>query len=279
MAYTAEISRSNPTCFLFLVDQSGSMGDQILSGELPTSKAAIVADTLNRLLAELSIKCAKEEGVRDYFHISVLGYGASVGPALTGVLSGREIVPLSEVASNPARVERRSKKSPDGAGGLIEQQVKFPVWVDAVANGGTPMAAALARAKGLIESWLTVHPNGFPPIVMNLTDGESTDGDPTAPAEAVKELCSSDGKVLLFNLHVSSHAGVAIRFPDSDGVLADKYAKTLFGMSSLLPPQMRSYAAQIGFQVSDGTRGFVFNADATDVVRFLEIGTRLSNLR
>ncbi len=27
MSYSAEISRNNPTCFLFLIDQSGSMND------------------------------------------------------------------------------------------------------------------------------------------------------------------------------------------------------------------------------------------------------------
>ncbi len=27
MAYAAEISRNNPTCFLFLIDQSGSMAE------------------------------------------------------------------------------------------------------------------------------------------------------------------------------------------------------------------------------------------------------------
>ena len=27
MSYEAEISRSNPSCFVFLIDQSGSMGD------------------------------------------------------------------------------------------------------------------------------------------------------------------------------------------------------------------------------------------------------------
>ena len=29
MAYSAEISRSNPSCFLFLIDQSGSMQDAV----------------------------------------------------------------------------------------------------------------------------------------------------------------------------------------------------------------------------------------------------------
>src|SRR5436190_12013203 len=126
MAYAAEISRTNPTCFLFVIDQSGSMEDQISGGE--RRKSDVVADTVNRFLSELSIKCAKDEGVRDYFEIGVIGYGAAVGPAFGGSLSGRELVPISEVASNPARVDDRSKKIDDGAGGLTEQPVKFPVW-------------------------------------------------------------------------------------------------------------------------------------------------------
>ena len=40
-------------------------------------KADVVADAINRFLQELSIKCAKEEGVRDYFHVGVIGYGGS----------------------------------------------------------------------------------------------------------------------------------------------------------------------------------------------------------
>ena len=42
---------------------------------------------------------------------------------------------------------------------------------------------------------------------------------------------------------------------------------------------MRSIAAQEGYPVGDGARGFVFNADIVAVIRFLDIGTRPSNLR
>ncbi len=49
MAYTAEISRANPTCFLLLVDQSGSMA-QGFGGESGKSKAEGVAEAVNRLL-------------------------------------------------------------------------------------------------------------------------------------------------------------------------------------------------------------------------------------
>ncbi len=278
--YSAEISRANPTCFVFLLDQSRSMEDHIGGAdETAPGKEHIVADAINRLLQELAIKCAKEEGVRDYFYISVIGYGKTVGPALSGILAGRELVPLSEIAANPARLEDRIKKVPDGAGGLADLEVKFPIWVDPVANGGTPMSQALALAQSIVATWLKDHPDCFPPVVLNLTDGESTDGDPTGPAQAVRDLASTDGHVLLFNLHVSSDASPAVSFPDDEVVLPNQYAKALFNVSSVLPNHMRTYALQQGFPVSGDTRGFVFNADVTSVVQFLDIGTRASDLR
>jgi len=277
--YSAEISRANPTSFVFLLDQSASMQDSIGGGE-GQRKCDVVADALNRLLSELTIKCAKEEGVRDYFYVSVIGYGGSnVGPALAGSLGGRYLVPLSEIAASPARLETRAKKIPDGAGGLVEQEIKFPVWVDPVASGGTPMSGALTRAQSVISGWLTEHPGCFPPVVLNLTDGESNDGDPTGPAEALRQLASADGPTLVFNLHVSSDNSQPISFPDSDAGLPNQYARLLFNMSSTLPDHMRAYAQQQQIAVSGETRGFVFNADMTSIVQFLDIGTRASDLR
>ena len=168
---------------------------------------------------------------------------------------------------------------PDGAGGLVEQEVKFPVWVDPVASGGTPMVGALTRAQSVVSGWLNERPSCFPPVILNLTDGEANDGDPTGPAEALRQLASADGAALLFNLHVSSDNSPPISFPDSDEGLPNQYAKLLFNMSSTLPDHMRNYAQQQGVAVSEGTRGFVFNADMTSIVQFLDIGTRASDLR
>ncbi|CAL9449313.1 hypothetical protein SUDANB95_02397 [Actinosynnema sp. ALI-1.44] len=278
MTYSAEISRANPSCFVFLVDQSASMNDPI-GGGARQRKAEVVADAINRLLAELSVKCAKEEGVRDYFHVAVLGYGYTVGSAFTGPLAGRDLVPLSQVADQPARVEKRVKKVPDGAGGLVETTTSFPVWVDPVANGGTPMCRALGLAETLVADWVARHPDCFPPIVLNLTDGESTDGDPASAAWAVQTHVTADGAALLFNLHVSAANAVPVTFPDTDVALPDPYARTLFGMSSLLPQHMRFYALQQGLPAGDMARGFVYNADITSVVQFLDIGTRATELR
>lgn len=278
MPYTAEISRANPTCFLFLLDQSGSMADA-LAGEAGKRKADKVADVINRFLQNLVIKCGKNEGVRDYFHVGVLGYGANVGPAFGGSIAGRETVAISEIANFPARIEERSKKTDDGAGGLIDQKVKFPIWFDAVANGGTPMCQVLAQAQTIISNWTAKNPTCFPPIIINVTDGESTDGDPSAAADALKALSTTDGNVLFFNAHVSSNSAAPILFADAEASLPDDFAKLLFRMSSNLTDTMIAGARQEGLAVSPSSKGFVFNADLAALINFIDIGTRPGNLR
>ena|SRR5256885_3856969 len=281
MDHSAEISRSNPSCFLFVVDQSGSMNDVFGGGESGKRKAEGVSDAVNRLLQELTLKCVRAEGqVWDYYSVGVIGYGAKVGPAFGGALTGRDLVPISQIADNPVRIDARMKKVDDGAGGLVDQSVRFPIWFDPVANGGTPMCQALGTAQSMLTGWLAHHPTCFPPVVIHITDGESTDGDPAIAMRAITDLTSTDGKVLLFNLHLSSSNSRAISFPDSAAELSDQYSLMLFNGASTLTPFMRDVAARDhGLRVSDGSKAFVLNADLTLVVQALDIGTRPSNLR
>ena len=90
---------------------------------------------------------------------------------------------------------------------------------------------------------------------------------------------TTDGNVLLFNLHVSATGGNPISFPASEAALPDQFSRLLFGMSSLLPSQMRTLAGNQGYGVEEGSKGFVYNADVAGIVQFLEIGTRASDLR
>jgi hypothetical protein len=270
----------NPSCFLFLIDQSGSMADSIAAGEGVQQKAQGVADTINRWLQELSIKCAKSEGVRDYYYVGVVGYGASVGPAFGGTLTGRELVPISVIAESPARLEERAKRIPDGAGGLVQQTVRFPIWFDPVASGRTPMCKASGEAYRILDQWLKDHPPSFPPTVIHITDGESTDGDPSEAFTQLASLASSDGNALLFNIHLSANPNAKpIRFPDSADSLPDDYARMLFRTASFLTPAMRQVAREQGLNVSDQAKGFVLNADMVSLIQALDIGTRPSNLR
>ncbi|MEE8459563.1 MAG: vWA domain-containing protein [Phycisphaerales bacterium] len=278
--YTAEISRDNPSCFLFLIDQSTSMEDEVSAGDGKQAKANGVADTMNRWLQELSIKCAKSDGIRDYYHVGVLGYGRRVGPCVNGTSPGKEMAPISEIAENPARLEERIKKVSDGVGGLLDQTIRFPVWLDPVADGGTPMCRAAGEAKRILTEWLAVHPDCFPPIVIHITDGESTDGNPRERIQELTNLASSDGNVMVFNIHMSDNPNAtSVTFPDSVDELPDEYSKMLFETSSPLTPTMRALCSEHGFNPSETARSFVLNADMILLVQAIDIGTRPANLR
>ncbi len=278
MSYSAEISRQNPSCFLFLIDQSGSMEDEIASGSESSTLANGVADSINSWLQELSIKCAKSEGVRDYYEVGVLGYGSAVGPGFVGPLAGREMIPISEIADNPARLDERTKKVPDGTGGIIEQPVRIPVWFEPVADGGTPMCRAASEAKRILQDWIARHPDAFPPTVIHITDGESTDGNPTDRLKELTELETSDGNVMLFNIHLSvKDSANTLTFLDSDDALPDLYSRMLFDTASHLTPTMRMLAKEHGFNTGEDSRCFVMNGDLVLLVQAIDIGTRPSN--
>lgn len=275
--YQAQISRSNPSAFVFLIDQSASMsGDW--AGEPGKNKAQALATILNRLIQNLVLRCAKEEGIRDYYEVAVIGYGARVASALGRSLGGADLVPISRLGEAPLRVEERTKRVDDGVGGLIDQTVKLPIWVDPQADNGTPMCQALDRTISILRPWVAAHASSFPPIVINITDGEPNDGDPTAKAQELMSLATSDGQVLLFNVHISSAPGQPIVFPAGESVLPDDHAQRLFRMSSVLPPYMRSAANQEQLSAEETSRGFAFQSDAVSVIQLLDIGTRPSNM-
>jgi hypothetical protein len=272
MAYGAEISREHPTCFLFVIDQSGSMDERMESGR---SKAQFVADVLNKTLYTLFTTCQKADGVRNYFDVGVLAYsGDSVGNGFGGALANSAIQPIKDVADAPIRVEERSKKVDDGAGGVVDQKTKFPIWFDPRSSGGTPMCAALTKAAEIVAGWCDQHPGSYPPTILHVTDGVSTDGTPEQIAEGVRQLATSDGTCLLFNLHVTVGGEQQIIFPTTEGEMPNEYARLLFRMSSELPTHLVKAATGKGYKAQDGARGFIFNAGPEFIVDFFDIGTR-----
>lgn len=277
--YTSQITRNNPTAFLFLIDQSGSMSDKMPTG---TTKAQYVADVLNRALASLIIRCQKSDGVRDYFYIGVLCYnGSGVFNGFSGELGTSVMQKMSDIEKNPLRIDSRIQKTLDGIGGYIEQPKDFAVWFEPTADGGTPMRTALARAAEEITQWCNdpAHIDSFPPTILHITDGESTDGDPEEIAALLKQLSTSDGPILMFNLHVSTGKSEPISYPADESALPDTYSKMLFRMSSTLPQQLVDYARGKVESINSESRGFVFNADAISVVDFFDIGTKANQQR
>ena len=292
MPYTADISRANPACIMFLVDQSGSMTND-LAGQPGNPKMDQAADAINRTIDTLSQRCSDGMEVRDYFYIGLIGYNTDRGanPILTslpGTTPDQPFMVISQLADS-AQIEERLVKESDGAGGLVEVQRRFLKWLEPKGELGTPMLHALQVASRAIETWVSEHPDSFPPIIINISDGAASDGDPEDQAQLLKDVQTSDGNVLVFNVHLSKVASsTVIRYPDSVDRLPpedapdldDASARKMFRMSSVLPEASRNHAGSLDLPVTENSRGYVYNADVVALVQFLDIGTRAaSNLQ
>jgi len=278
-AYSQEISRRNKGCFLFLLDQSFSMEEPL--GRSSKRKCDELVTAINGWLQNMAIRATGDQGIKDWMDVGVLGYRTDqnatpvIQSALQGPLAGRTLVSITDIGSHPARIENRPQMFPDEeTGQLVEVPCETPVWVDPVAEGGTPMCHMLYRTHEILSQWIGAHPSSFPPVVVHITDGESQDGDPVPYAQAVRNLATSDGNVLLLNCHLSMTDAEPFMFPAGEERLPDELAKVLFRMSSVLPEPFVRHAAQEGLAWSTGARGMAFNADMACLIQFLNMGTR-----
>ena len=279
MPYTADISRNNPGCFLFLLDQSGSMSGA-LGGQPGLLKMDGAADAINRVLDSVSQRCSQGMDIRDYFDIGIITYttdrsgNPTVGTALPGTSPEQPFLPVSLVVE-AAEVEERQVKESDGAGGLVEVTRRVPVWLRPTAEYGTPMCQALSIAAQALRDWTTQHPSSYPPMVISVTDGDANDGNPEPLAHEIMGLGTNDGNVLLYNAHLSEMSAMPVQYPaDENGLPPDEYAARMFRMSSAFPAPVLAIAGSMGLPVTEGSRGYVYNADLVALVQFLDIGTR-----
>ena len=282
MPYTADISRNNPGCFLFLIDQSASMSGA-LGGQPGLKKMDGAADAVNRILDAISQRCSQGMDVRDYFHVGVITYttddsgNPDVQSALPGTSPEEPFLAISQVV-DVATVEERLVKEPDGAGGVVEVNRKFPVWLRPEAKWGTPMCEALSGASDALQRWITDHLSSYPPMVISVTDGAAGDGNPVPLAEEIMALETNDGNVLIYNAHLSEMSATPVQYPsDESEVPPDEYAVQMFRMSSEFPDPVVDLAAGMGLPVVKGSRGYVYNADMVALVQFLDIGTRAAS--
>lgn len=277
MTYAQRVDRVNPGLIVLLVDQSESMAEPLAGGYV--SKAAVVAEHLNSLLYELILRCVKtpREPPRPYIHVALITYCTApngdplIGEPLRRLVpqpAASETLTTTELAASTLRVDRRPGH---GAG----TYVNTPVWIDMAAQGGTPMCAAMNRAGALAAAWVADHANGFPPVIVNLSDGEATDGDPQVWADRLRSLKSTDGNVLLFNVNLSESVRHPTLFPNTSAGLPNEFAVRLWEMSSVLPTAMVEAATQHGVEIHAGARGFAFNADVRALATFLNIGTQI----
>ena len=231
-----------------------------------TTKAEGASRAVNRVLKELVWACRAGEKIRDRCHVSVIGYGEEVKCIVDGM--------ISKVTESLIEFKKAKKLIPDGAGGVIEVEMEMPIWVEARAKNGTPMHEAFERAAEIVQRWCAKWPNGFPPSVINITDGAANDPAMTETAASkVMNLGTADGKVLVYNLHIANSEDVVILPNDTSQFAGDSFAEFLFSISSEVPEPLRQEAIALGIPAKPGARCFAYNADEGWMIRLLNFGS------
>ena len=271
------IGTNNPGFVLFLVDQSKSMSEAFAEER---TRAEIAADAINGCIYEIICACMSGVSVKDRCHIGVIGYGGDYGQDQDGRRTQAKILlggTVSEIHARQARVRSVRKQTLTLTGARIEVEQEMPVWIEPAADHDTPMAAAFDEASELISLWIAENPHNFPPLVINITDGEPTDEgkvdfEPaTAAAQRLMRLKTSDGCVLLLNAHIDPSLGEEILLPSSEPT--EPCARFLYSISSELPPLLREAARAKNFSVEFGARGCVFNARAESLIGLIVFGS------
>ena len=278
--YTQSITRTHRTAFVLAIDGSGSMSEEIRFRGRTATKAEAVAAVTNDLLFELVERARRDDGVRDYYDIAVIGYSGDdeIRPLLP---EGRRMMAVSELAAleTPVRTETVEHRLPDGT--IALREIPSPAWIEPHAAGRTPMYQALAEVRDLVAEWCarTANAESFPPVVFNITDGEATDCDAEelrAVAEQIRSLGTADGNALLINIHIAAdESGRSVFFPtEEEAAYPNRYARLLYDCSSPMPALFDAAIREAkGPGALPPFRGMSFNASAAELIAMLNIGS------
>lgn len=278
--YKQEITRKHRTAFVIAIDQSQSMAEMVSFNGCMISKALAVSHISDQIIHELTLRARRDDGVRDYFDIAVLGYSnEEVYPLID---DKRMFIPVSELQNYKPEIKKVSLEYHLPNGQKILRVDERPSWIKVKAEGDTPMYEAMLQIRDLVSEWCSKPQNhdSFPPIIFNITDGECSDcsaQELLSITEQIRNLGTSDGKALLINVHIASREGEkAIIFPSASEI--DKNNRTmqlLVECSSIMPePFNELIRAQRGNQAEPPFIAMSYNASIAEVIAILNIGSR-----
>ena len=283
MAHSAKITTFNKQAIVFLVDQSGSMSESIAWRGGQFTKADAVADVLNSSIGEIIARCNNYGDYKHYFDIAVLGYsGAGV----------RSLISVDKAFLSPADLAFSwIRKDEVSTVRVLPNKKKIAtcshkkIWVEPKADGSTPMVGAFRRTYEILAGWVNSQKSKecFPPMVINITDGQATDGDHDKlidEAMLLKSLSTLDGNVVLMNVHISSTTKQSFLFPSVDNCpnTGDADTCTLFEISSEMPEFFEQEIAGISSDENLPYKAFAYNASIADLVRMINIGSSTTGL-
>ena len=284
--YDQKVSRENPLLLIIAIDQSASMDDVIFSDNTRSYSSADIAKYMcDVFLYESFRTCNAGNEIRPYIDFALVGYGSSIRSALPKVKL--EEFPISVTRLSSTWIKKNDSSNQDDS--------NFPLpkyeWVESVASGSTSMHSALSKIYEITESWIKDHPNSFPPVIINITDGMPTDdvelierlnygsfGDLgtlslVKTSKNIDSLSTKNGHVLMCNAHISNEQVTKILYPSSTNSIENGFAELLFEMSSYIPDELLPVAQEFGLKVNSGSKLFIFNSDVNSLLDFFKFGT------
>ena len=223
MAYEKLVSRATPGVVVLVFDDSGSMADP-LSGTMDAKylwNERYGGIVCKDLLARSTDVRGDAVVVKPRYFVYVIRYGSRVEAWGSGIMDIQTAVEKYTQEGNSF-----------GLGGKLS---------------GTDAKGALERALRDLRQ-ITADERfaqAFPPLVLHLTDGMSQT-DPTAVAEQIKQLATSDGHVLMANAFIGTQTSLAYSGPeDFPGYVDASEAGPsndngrMFHMSSVAPDSIR----------------------------------------
>jgi hypothetical protein len=245
-------------------------------------KSEAVAIVCNFILDELLERATRQDEVRNYYDIAVVGY------------ANRDIIPIipeycdrfasiSELAQAAPRIKTRHL---DGDDMCPESGFVLRNWIKPISQGKTPMHTALTYIYTLVDKWCSRPENqdSFPPIIFNITDGEASDATTNELIDIsrqIQQTGTTDGNTLLINILLSHSADDECEiFPSDIGFYSDSEQRmTLFRMSSIMPKSMEPLVECLRTAESRPPyRGTAFNVTPDKLLAILNIGSESINI-
>lgn len=277
------VSTSNRWAVIIVVDCSLSMQQPMVLNHTPMRKIDTANIIVNNIIDELVARASRKDNVRNYFDIAVLGYsGSGTRSLLTDADS--DLVSVTALAEQRPQPEQIYIKQRLGAEGDLED-VPFTLypWVRLSASGISPMYDALQRAKLLAKEWCESSRLSYcvPPIIFHITDGgcsDATELDLIELSREIQEVGPSNGKVLLYNVHLVSDDDLLpceYHLPRNDLFYShNPESMTLFKMSSVMPNYLNAYVNYYLCREEGGLRRtFSINTIPTHIISAINIGS------
>ena len=211
--YTAHITKDNPTCALFIVNQSSPTCKEVLFEERMTPKTEVVSEIINRVIRSTISANYNNENDGKSIYFDAIGYG-DYAYSLWG---NKGFLSMQEIA----------KSSNDH------------LWIKPRSEGGANLFMALRMAIKKIEKWIAMYPDSYPPSIIHITEYRYHGADDSMMvqlANELKYLSTNNGNVLFFNIIITADDKKSLFFPSNRNKLTESYYGDMYYLlSSSLP--------------------------------------------